>query len=129
MPIDAAERDEIADFLLAREALGSTGVGEGIAIPHVRNPVVLHVAHPSITLCFLETAVDFDALDGQPVHTMFMLVSRTIRSHLYLLSRISAALHDRDLKRAVLERAPAEKILEEARRVDAHFAQPGRRRP
>ena len=54
--------------LLAREALGSTGIGDGIAIPHVRNPIVLHLSRPTVTLCFLEQPVDFGALDGQPVH-------------------------------------------------------------
>ena len=65
MPIDPADRDLLCDFLLAREALGSTGVGEGIAIPHVRNPIVLNVDRPSVTLCFLEAPVDFDAIDGR----------------------------------------------------------------
>ena len=88
----------------------------------MRNPVVLHVEHPSITLCFLDEPVDFEAVDKQPVHTLFTLVSRTVRSHLFLLSRLSAALHDPGFKRAVVERAPAETILAEARRLEAAFA-------
>jgi PTS system nitrogen regulatory IIA component len=128
MPIDPPDREEMVDFLLAREALGSTGVGEGIAIPHARNPVVLHVEHPLVTLCFLENPVDFEAVDGQPVHTVFTLVTRTIRSHLYLLSRISASLHDVEFKRAIGTRAPAEKILAETRRVEAEFARKARAR-
>jgi PTS system nitrogen regulatory IIA component len=122
MPIEEADRDLLYDFLLAREALGSTGIGDGIAIPHVRNPVVLHVAHPSITLSYLEKPVDFQSIDGRPVDTVFSLVSRTIRSHLYLLSRLSAALHDPVFKEAVLRRAPREAILEEARRVDRELS-------
>jgi PTS system nitrogen regulatory IIA component len=129
MPIDPADRDLLCDFLLAREALGSTGVGEGIAIPHVRNPIVLNVDRPSVTLCFLETPVDFDAIDGQPVDTMFSVVSSTIREHLYLLSRIAAALHDKEFKRAVLERATKDKILREARRVEGGLAAPKSERP
>jgi PTS system nitrogen regulatory IIA component len=45
---DEVDREFLFRVLLAREALGSTGIGDGIAIPHVRNPVVLHVAQPSI---------------------------------------------------------------------------------
>ena len=45
----------------------STAVGDGIAIPHVRNPVVLHVGRPAIALCFLERAIEYGALDGKPV--------------------------------------------------------------
>jgi PTS system nitrogen regulatory IIA component len=119
MPIEDDDRDLVFDFLVAREALGSTGVGDGIAIPHVRNPVVLHVSQPAITLCFLQNPVDFAAIDGRPVDTIFSLVSRTIRSHLYLLSRLSAALLDKGFKDAVVRRAPREQILAEARRLES----------
>jgi PTS system nitrogen regulatory IIA component len=123
MPIEEDDRELIYDFLVAREALGSTGIGDGIAIPHVRNPLVLHVARASITLCFLDKPVDFQSIDGQPVHTVFSLVSPTIRSHLYLLSRLSTALHDGRFKDAVLGRLSRERILEEARRVEGGFTQ------
>jgi PTS system nitrogen regulatory IIA component len=129
MPIDPADRGVLCDFLLAREALGSTGIGEGIAIPHVRNPIVLNVDRPSVTLCFLETAVEFDAIDGQPVDTIFSVVSSTIRGHLFLLSRIAAALHDARFKGAVLERGTKEAILAEARRVEGGLAAPKSERP
>src|SRR5512141_3249224 len=56
---EEVDRDFLYQVLLARESLGSTGIGDGIAIPHVRNPVVLHVAQPSVTLCFLENPIDF----------------------------------------------------------------------
>jgi PTS system nitrogen regulatory IIA component len=122
MPIDPAERGLVCDFLLAREALGSTGVGDGIAIPHVRNPIVLNVDQSAVTLCFLKKAVDFDAIDGKPVDTIFSVVSSTIRGHLFLLSRIAAALHDPTFKQVVLKRASAEEILTEARRVEGSLA-------
>jgi PTS system nitrogen regulatory IIA component len=124
MPIEDEDRDLIHDFLVAREALGSTGVGDGIAIPHVRNPVVLQVTHPVVTLCFLAQPVDFHAIDGQPVHTIFTLVTGTIRSHLYLLSRLSAALHDERFKGAVLRRAPSEEIVAAATRLEASLSEP-----
>jgi PTS system nitrogen regulatory IIA component len=119
MPIETADRAMVFDFLLAREALGSTGIGEGIAIPHVRNPIVLNVSHPAVTLCFLRQPVDFKAIDGKPVHTVFSVVSPTIRSHLSLLSRIAAAMHDSDFKQTVLDRAPSERIIAEAARVES----------
>jgi nitrogen PTS system EIIA component len=124
LPIEDDDRDLLYDFLVAREALGSTGIGDGIAIPHVRNPVVLHVAHPSITLCYLEKPVDFAAIDKKPVSTVFLLVSRTIRSHLYLLSRLAVALHDPRFKAAVLRRAPKDELLAEARRIEAGGSAP-----
>jgi PTS system nitrogen regulatory IIA component len=44
--------------LLARESLGSTALGNGVAVPHVRNPIVLHIQRPMVTLCFLEQAIE-----------------------------------------------------------------------
>jgi PTS system nitrogen regulatory IIA component len=112
------DREFLFDVLLAREAMGSTGVGDGIAIPHVRSPVVLPANQPAVTLCFLARPVDFHAIDDRPVHTFFSLVTLTIRSHLYLLSRLSAALQDPRFKQAVVDRASPEEILTEAVRVD-----------
>jgi PTS system nitrogen regulatory IIA component len=117
---EEVDRDFLYQMLLARETLGSTAIGEGIAIPHVRNPVVLHV-RPAVTLCFLEEPVDFGALDGQPVRTLFSLVSPTTRAHLHLLARLGAALHDAALKRVVVEQRGREEILEAFRRVEATF--------
>ena len=115
----AVDREFLFHTLLAREALGSTGMGDGIAIPHVRNPIVLHVLEPSITLCFLERAVDFGAVDGQPVHTLFSLISPTVRTHLHLLSRLAFALQKPEFKRVIAAQAPAATILEAARQVEA----------
>jgi PTS system nitrogen regulatory IIA component len=106
-------------LLVARESLASTGVGDGIAIPHVRNPIVLDVTRPQITLCFLDRPVPFGALDGKPVHVLFSLISTTVRVHLHLLSRLSFALHDGRFKEAVTRHAAAEEIHQEARRIDA----------
>ena len=119
MPIEnEADRDLLYDVLLAREALGSTGIGEGIAIPHVRSPVVLPADQPAISLCFLSAPIEFQAIDDRPVHTFFSMITLNVRSHLYLLSRLAASLQDPGFKQAVLERAPAETILIEAERVD-----------
>jgi PTS system nitrogen regulatory IIA component len=118
MPIDEADRDLVYDFVLAREALGSTRVGDGIAIPHVKNPIVLHVARPTVTLCFLAEPVELGAAAAKPVDKIFSLVTSTVRAHLFLLSRLSAALHDARFKEAIVRRAPASEVLAEARRIE-----------
>jgi PTS system nitrogen regulatory IIA component len=119
---EEVDREFLLRVFLAREALQSTGIGDGIAIPHVRNPIVLHVPRPMITLGFLEQAVDFGALDGKPVHVLFSLVSPTVRAHLRLLSRLSFALHDQGFKKAVIRQAAREEILRDARRVEVALA-------
>ncbi len=124
MPVTDEDRELLFDVLVAREALGSTAVGDGIAIPHVRSPVVLHIVEPSITLSYLDHPVNFAALDGKPVHTVFSIVTPTIRTHLHLLSRLAAALHDKRFRDTVLGKAPASRVLDEAQRVEGAFARP-----
>jgi PTS system nitrogen regulatory IIA component len=106
-----ADREYLYQILVAREALGSTGIGKGIAIPHVRNPVVLHVAEPSVTLCFLKQPIDFKAIDGIPVSILFTIISPTVRSHLHLLSRIAFVLRDPDVLSTLDRRGSPEEIF------------------
>ena len=121
---DEVDRAFLLRVLLAREQLASTGIGDGIAIPHVRNPVVLHVTRPLITLCFLEKPIDFGALDGKPVHALFAVISPTVRAHLHLLSRLSFALRDPDFKNVITRRGLRDEIMKEIARIENAFAQP-----
>lgn len=114
MPPDM-DRELLLRVLLARESLASTGIGDGIAIPHVRTPIVLSVNQPAVCLCFLAHPVDFEAIDDLPVHTLFTLVSPTVRIHLYLLSRLASALRDPGFKEVVARRGTREEILAAAR--------------
>jgi PTS system nitrogen regulatory IIA component len=123
MPLPVTlDRQALLNLFLAREALGSTAVGDGIAIPHVRSPLVLGVERPSITLCFLERPVEFGALDARPVGILFSMISPTVRFHLQLLSRLSFSLHRSEFRGAVLRQAPADEILRQARSVDSSLA-------
>jgi PTS system nitrogen regulatory IIA component len=116
----AAALDLDANFvaieLLKREALGSTGTGEGVAIPHARIP---DLKKPFGTLVRLRNAIDFDAIDGQPVDIVFLLllpqsqgdplnalasVARKLRDP-EAVRRIRNADDDAELYRAI-ERAP-----------------------
>jgi PTS system nitrogen regulatory IIA component len=128
LPLPAGiDRELLLRLFLAREAAATTAIGGGIAIPHVRNPIVLHVDRPLVTLCFLKHPVDFGALDGQPVHVLFSLICPTTRSHLQTLSRLSYALHDPRFREAVLRQGQPAEILQEARRVEAAIAPTGAR--
>ncbi len=119
MPLpEEVDRDFLLKVLLARESLGSTAIGDGIAIPHVRNPIVLHIPRPMVALCFLEQPIDFGAMDGQLVKTLFTLVSPTIRGHLSLLSKLAFALRDNEFHSAVTRQASRQELLDAAARVD-----------
>ena len=108
---EEVDREFLYEVLLARETLGSTGIGDGIAIPHVRNPVVLHVTKPTVTLCFLENPIDFHAIDGKPVNILFTLISPSVRAHLHLLSRLGFVLHNPDFKALLHRQASREELL------------------
>lgn len=101
----------LLQVLLAREKMGSTGIGDGIAIPHVRNPVILNRAKPVISLCFLEHPVQFNSIDGLPVKTLFTIISPTIRVHLQLLSQLSFMLQNPGFKDAIQNNAAPEIIF------------------
>ena len=112
----------LLQVLLAREALGTTAIGDGIAIPHARNPILLqNKPAPAISLCFLENPVDFGALDGAPVRVLFMLTSPTVKVHLHLLSRLAYALHDAQFRAALNLACDPAGILEAARRFESEM--------
>jgi PTS system nitrogen regulatory IIA component len=102
--------------LLAREALGSTALGNGIAIPHVRNPIVGPAGESAICLCFLRNPIDFDAVDGQPVTILFTLVTPNVNAHLHLLAKLAFLLHDQPFQE-LLHRPGSEAEIMTAIRV------------
>lgn len=125
MPLpEQVDRQFLYQVLLARESLGSTGLGNGIAVPHVRNPIVMHISRPLVTLCFLERAVDFGAMDGQPVHTLFTIVSPTIRAHLHLLARLAFALRQPTFAEIIARQGSREEIFAASRAADENVPRP-----
>ena len=116
---EEVDREHLCQVLIARENLASTAAGDGIAVPHPRNPVLLHVTRPTVTLCFLEHAVDFRALDGRPVRILLTVVAPTLRSHLHLLSLISFVLKDAALRQVLAVAGSREEIFAALVRAEA----------
>ena len=100
---------EILDGLEQREALGSTGFGRGVAIPHCRSTVV---KRPTLALLRLDQPVDFKAADAQPVSIAFGLVSpeNAGATHLHALAAISRLARDEAMLSALLDAPDAEAI-------------------
>lgn len=84
---------DIMDTLLQREALGSTGLGRGIAIPHVKLKSISNIV---CVFARLDQPIDFDSLDGEPVDIVFLLLAPEHASgdHLKALARISRLLRN-----------------------------------
>jgi len=113
MPLpELLDRNQLFKILLLRENLAPTAIGGGIALPHVRSPVVMHTERPLIMLSFLENKVDFLALDRKPVHIVFTIISPTIRTHLHLLRHLTHALQNEAFLKAVKSIASREKIFQ-----------------
>lgn len=115
---DEVDRAYLQQVLVARERIASTGVGDGIAIPHPRNPVLLHITKPTVTLCFLEQPIDFQALDGKQVRILFTVITPTLRSHLHLLSKLGFLLQDESFKKVLTEEGSREEIFSSLRRAE-----------
>jgi len=119
------QRPFLLQMLLAREAMGSTGIGEGIALPHPRNPIVLSVEKPIVSIVFPEHPIEFNAIDRQPVFIFFLLVSTTVRTHLHLLSRIAFVVQNPQVKKLLHARSPAEALLPALQAAENGIAQQG----
>jgi len=117
LPADI-DREFLVTTLEAREAMGSTGIGNGIAIPHVRNPILLHVTAPFVSLCLLRDPVDFDAVDAKPVHALFTVVSPNVPAHLRILGQLGFALRDEALRNLLGRQAPAADIIARVRALE-----------
>lgn len=108
---DDVKKETLLEAILVREELGSTGFGDGIAIPHARYPVVTHIPSPVVSVCFLDKPVDYGSIDGKPVSCLFTLISPTVRSHLAMLSRIAHVLKDTGVKNALVAQKNRDFIL------------------
>ncbi len=123
------DRASLLDLFLSREQLGSTGVGDGIAIPHPHHPVILPVNRPNVSICFLARPLEFGAADKKPVDTMFVLISPTIRVHMQMLARISRALGDVSVRELLRARASELEIIAAIRQVELAFDEPAAAAP
>ncbi len=107
--IKSKDVDKIVQILLEREALGSTGIGQGVAIPHGKTNCVTKLVS---AFGVSRRGVEFDSLDGEPVHLFFLLVAPedSAGPHLKALARISRLLKDKHFRDTLLA-AKDEKAL------------------
>ena len=110
----AADRELLRAQLATRARVMFATIGDGLAIPQVRSPIVAPGAPPRVMLCAFEHG---QVLDGEPSSRVFVIVAPTVHDHLELLSRLSFALHD-DAFRAAVTGAEAGALVAEARRLE-----------
>lgn len=109
--IPAEKEGEVLQALLDREALTSTGLGYGLALPHVRTE-----AAPRIVLVFARSrkGIDFEALDGNPVYFLFLVLapSRCVDEYLKVISLISSLMKNEGVRKRLLAAKTAQEIFE-----------------
>lgn len=102
--------DEYRRVVLAREEEGSTGIGEGIAIPHGKSSAV---SKPGLAAMVVKSGVDFDSLDGEVAKLFFLIAAPDTKDnvHLDVLSRLSTMLMDSDFKNSLINAKNKEEFL------------------
>lgn len=105
-----SDKDAYKEGILAREALTSTGIGEGIAIPHAQ---VAAVKAPGLAAMTVPDGVDYESLDGQPAHLFFMIAAPADggSTHLQALAKLSALLMDEGFRQDLLNAKTPEEFL------------------
>jgi mannitol/fructose-specific phosphotransferase system IIA component (Ntr-type) len=96
------DQETLLHALLEREGLHSTGIGDGIALPHARNALVGLVSQPAIVFGRHTGGIPFGSIDGTPATLFFLLVAPTVSIHLHILARISRLLRQHNLRRELL---------------------------
>lgn len=108
--IDKKYRAKLVEQLMAREALGSTAIGQGVGIPHTKSECVNKLV---ASFGISQKGVDFDSLDGEKVYIFFLLIAPTDSSgpHLKALARISRLLKDKYFRDSLKECKDEQSIL------------------
>jgi mannitol/fructose-specific phosphotransferase system IIA component (Ntr-type) len=108
--LDAQET--LLKALTEREKLCSTGLGEGIALPHTRNTISGLADYPVLVFGRHDRGIPYGALDGAPVHLLFLLIAPTVSQHLQILARLTRLLRKPDIRQALLRASSPEEVLD-----------------
>ena len=104
------DRDEVIQALQERERLGSTGIGQGVAIPHGK---LKHINHMLMSFGRSRRGIDFDSMDHQPAHLFFLLLAPedAAGEHLKTLARICKLMKNAEVRQRLLDATGSEAIF------------------
>jgi PTS system nitrogen regulatory IIA component len=114
------DKQALVKVLLERERLGSTGIGDGVAIPHGKYQ---GLSQPLISFGRSREGLDFESMDGQPAHLFFLLVApeNSANVHLKVLATIARILKNSGFRKALMEAPTREDILKQILAYDEDF--------
>jgi PTS system nitrogen regulatory IIA component len=104
--LPSVNREQLLAAVLEREALMSTAIGRGIALPHPRTPLITGQTEQRVVIAFPEREVDWKALDGEPVYAVMLIVSASTKLHLQTLSGLNFLCREEKF-RAFLKNHPS----------------------
>ncbi len=104
--------------IIEREKLHSTGIGDGVALPHARNALVGIVEKPVIVFGRHSTGIPYGSIDGEPVKLFFLIACPNVTQHLHVLARISRILRYPGITRSLLTANTPEKIISIIKEVE-----------
>ncbi len=116
-----AARRKLLRALQEREQLHSTGIGDGIALPHARNGLAVLVDGAIIVFGRHSAGIEYGALDGVAARLFFLLVAPTVSQHLNILARLSRLLRDPQLRQNLLTASQPEEVIALIREAEANL--------
>jgi PTS system nitrogen regulatory IIA component len=109
--LPSIDREQLLETILEREALMSTAIGKGIALPHPRTPLITDPNEQRVVIAFPDQEVDWNALDGEAVHTVMLIVSASTKLHLHTLSEINFLCRQEKFYALLKNRSSMEEII------------------
>lgn len=109
--INKSNLKSVLEALIDREELNSTGIGNGIAIPHTRNRIELGITTPYVAVFFLESPIKYSAIDDEAVFVLFMIFTTSVKEHLKILSKISFVLQQKRIREILQQKNSNNNLL------------------
>jgi mannitol/fructose-specific phosphotransferase system IIA component (Ntr-type) len=105
--------------LIDREEMHSTGVGDGVALPHARNPLQTLLTRPQIVFGRHPTGITYGSIDGQPAQLFFLLLATNMSQHLHILARVSRLMRQAAIRQQLLSVKTPEEVMAIIRTAEA----------
>jgi nitrogen PTS system EIIA component len=121
---EPGQQELFLNALLERERLHTTAIGDGVALPHARNPMGGLLKRSILVFGRHAAGIPFGALDAKPVQLLFLIASPNLTEHLALLSRLSRVLRDAKLRGALLSVPNSQEVLRSFEEAEQRTTKP-----
>lgn len=110
--------DAATEAIMKRESIGSTGIGQGVAIPHAKSDEVKKIV---AALGISKSGVDFDSLDGESVYIIFLMLAplKSVSEHLKAIAKVSRLLKDKFFRQSLKEASTPRELIKIIKEEDA----------